>query len=95
MCNFSQPQKQTDLQTHNEWITFTSFRIFFERWKCFYTNYTHRMHIPLSSGAIFFHIHFSAQLWRRESNVIGQKKSLFKTPFICIFVMHKKNERFL
>lgn len=25
MCNFSQPQKQTDLQTHNEWITFTSF----------------------------------------------------------------------
>lgn len=43
MCNFSQPQKQTDLQTHNEWITFTSFH-FLWTLKCFYSInvlYTH------------------------------------------------------
>lgn len=27
MCSILQPQKQTDLQTHNEWITFISFHL--------------------------------------------------------------------
>lgn len=95
MCNFSQPQKQTDLQTHNDWITFTSFH-FLWTLKRIYSIQRHTQHICTLYSTMYIQLFFSfctneSRLWPPTSTssshlIYSMAMDLYFTKLLSFFL---------